>query len=478
MHLDLDVRRNRVRWFGDLSPLLGLAPGTFSGRFDDFLQCVHPADRASARDVYVDCLKGDRPVVRAEERVVWPDGTVRWLENYGRGRYDAQGLAIELSGVVRDCTERKQQEAKYRAVFETVDNAIAIARLRDAVHLEVNSAWERLTGIPRESAIGRAAPELGIWPVPGELAEVMRRLEVQGSVSGHPTRFRSAAGREFDVLLSGSLREIEGERCVLWSWNDVSALRQAQQASAVSEAALRELNASLEQRVAERTAALEAANRELESFSYSVSHDLRAPLRAIAGFAAIIREDFMPLLPPEAHEQFARIEGNAVQMGELIDDLLEFSRTGRAAIEPRKMSMRLLVEDVVRELEGTGGVEIAIGDLPDAPCDSAMMKQVWRNLVGNAIKFSRHVASPRIAIGGRREGASVQYSIEDNGAGFDMRYAGRLFGVFQRLHRPNEFEGTGVGLAIVQRIISRHGGTVAAQGEEGKGARFSFTLPG
>ncbi len=470
--------RNRVRWFGDLSPLLGLAPGTFSGRFDDFLQCVHPEDRAAARDVYVDCLKGVRPVGRSEERVIWPDGTVRWLENYGRGRYDAQGRAIELSGVVRDCTERKQQEAKYRAVFDTVDTAIAIARVRDSVHLEVNSAWERLTGIPRKDAIGRAAFDLGMWVAPAARDEFMRRLEARGSVSGFATRFRRADGRELDVLVSGSLVELDGERCVLWSWNDVTDLTRAREATAVSDAALRELNASLELRVAERTAELESANRDLESFSYSVSHDLRAPLRAIAGFSAILREDFLEALPPEAHEKFERIERNAVQMGELIDDLLEFSRTGRAILDRRTQSMRLLVEDVVREMKDAGGAEIAIGDLPDAPCDSVLMKQVWRNLIGNAIKFSRHAAPPRIVIGGRRDGAVVEYWIEDNGAGFDMHYAGRLFGVFQRLHRPNEFEGTGVGLAIVQRVVSRHGGSVAARGEEGKGARFSFTLPG
>jgi light-regulated signal transduction histidine kinase (bacteriophytochrome) len=248
---------------------------------------------------------------------------------------------------------------------------------------------------------------------------------------------------------------------------------------ASAEAEVRELNLSLERRVRERTSELQAANSELESFSYSISHDLRAPVRAIAGFTGILRERHGNAISDEMQFLFGRIEQNASRMGELIDDLLEFSRTGRAELTRQTLDMRAIVDTVVAGLpqDSVARVAFDVGSLPDCIGDGSMLRQVWENLIGNAVKFSAHVTTPRVQIGGARVPGAVEYYVRDNGAGFDMEYASKLFGVFERLHAASEFEGTGVGLALVRRVVQRHGGKVSAEGAIDKGATFRFSLP-
>jgi PAS domain S-box-containing protein len=237
---------------------------------------------------------------------------------------------------------------------------------------------------------------------------------------------------------------------------------------------IRALNAELERRAGQ----LEAANRELEAFSYSVSHDLRAPLRAVDGYARMLEEDCAARLDDEGRRLLAVVRSESARMGRLIDDLLAFSRSGRQPLRVAELDMTALAREVVAELSPrypSAAVELA--PLPAAAGDRALLRQVWLNLVGNALKYSAKRADPRIAIGGRVAGAEVEYWVRDNGAGFDPRYAAKLFGVFQRLHGEEEFPGTGVGLAIVQRIVLRHGGRVRAEGAPGEGARFAFVLP-
>jgi light-regulated signal transduction histidine kinase (bacteriophytochrome) len=261
-----------------------------------------------------------------------------------------------------------------------------------------------------------------------------------------------------------------------------------------SDKLIRKLNADLERRVLDRTEQLEAANKELESFSYSVSHDLRAPLRAIDGFSRIVLEDFAGPLTEECKGYLKLIRDNTRQMGQLVDDLLAFSRLGRLGlakqtIDPAKI-VRLCMTEMKSEQEGRK-LEIVIGDLPCCEADPTLLKQVWMNLLSNALKYTRKLEAGRIEIGCRSEprtsskgtescsgdaGTNTVYFIKDNGAGFDMKYAHKLFGVFQRLHRACDYEGTGVGLAIVQRIIFRHGGRVWGEAQLNQGATFSFTL--
>jgi PAS domain S-box-containing protein len=243
-------------------------------------------------------------------------------------------------------------------------------------------------------------------------------------------------------------------------------------------AEIERLNAELAQRITE----LEAANRELDTFSYSVSHDLRAPLRAIDGFSRILLEDYAGTLDAEARRLLGVVRANTSGMGQLIDDLLAFSRLSRQPLEPAPVNMRSLARAAAEDARASAGpgaerAAVEIGDMPVVRGDGALLRQVWVNLIGNALKFSRTSPSPRVEIGATNGAGETVFFVRDNGVGFDMAYADKLFGVFQRLHRPDEFEGTGVGLAIVRRVVARHGGRVWAEGEPDRGATFYFAIP-
>jgi signal transduction histidine kinase len=225
---------------------------------------------------------------------------------------------------------------------------------------------------------------------------------------------------------------------------------------------------------------LESANRELESFSYSVSHDLRSPLRAIDGYSLMLEEDYGPQLDETARRYIQTIRNGSQRMAALIDDLLTFSRLSRQSLNRQTVDMTTLARRAAAEvLEGQPEPKPAvnIAELPPVLGDPALLRQVWTNLIGNAVKYSSKSATPEVQVRAAAEGRLVRYEVQDNGVGFDMKYADKLFGVFQRLHSIDEYPGTGVGLAIVQRIITRHEGAVTAKGERGKGATFGFTLP-
>lgn len=275
-------------------------------------------------------------------------------------------------------------------------------------------------------------------------------------------------------VFTGRRLEMAGNRYLVGVGLDISALKAA-------EAEVRNLNEALELRIRERTAQLEEANRELESFSYSISHDLRAPLRSINGFSETLLQDFAGDLPAEPRRCLERVHQAGQRMSELIDDLLDLSRLARQSLRRRPVDMTALARSVAADVQAENagrGIDLRIDALPPCEGDASLLRQVWVNLLSNAFKYTRQRQPAIVEVGSMmRDGAQV-YFVRDNGTGFDMRHAGRLFGVFQRLHSAEQFEGTGVGLAIVSRILRRHGGRIWAEAAPDRGATFYFTFDG
>ena len=406
----------------------------------------------------------------------------------------AAGGMILLSGavLVTVALRRREQDAEKirrlnaelahraavtQAVLDNIHDGISVADANG--HLTFNPAAERIMGkkavdgSPSEwsSTYGLFLPDM-TTPYPSNDLPMARAR--RGETVEQVDLFVRHPGAPDGIWISvtSSPLRIDGKLAGGISiFRDVTAARR-------SEEAITRLNAELQDRVAER----DATNKELEAFSYSVSHDLRAPLRAINSFASILLEDYGSEIQGEARHYLDRVAANARHLGRLVDDLLDFSRLGRQPLRKQPVDIRAVVDRAWQQLtpaiEGRQ-VELTVGALPPGPGDPALLEQVFINLLGNAIKYSKGRTVARVEVGCHSgTGAEALYYVKDNGAGFDMRYADKLFGVFQRLHRSDEFEGTGVGLAIVQRIVQKHGGRIWATAEVDKGATFFFTIGG
>jgi PAS domain S-box-containing protein len=349
----------------------------------------------------------------------------------------------------------------------------------------INEAAERLFGYTREELLGRKMHDMTHYkhrdgsPFPAEECAGLQVLREGKALVHHEDVFIRKDGSFFDVVLSSSPIRAGGQNAgLVVVFRDISEEKRVAKALQERDLALTAANDALKA----HTVALADANKELEGFSYSVSHDLRAPLRTIDAFSRIVEEDHGPHLNAEVLRSLGIVRKAAGQAGELIDDLLEFSRLGRQGMNFHSVGMTDLAREAADDLklmrEGRK-VALTIGDLPPCQGDRRFLKLVWMNLLVNAFKYTKNWDESRIEVGWVQDDSNseaVTYYVKDNGIGFDMKYAHKLFGVFQRLHRKEDFEGTGVGLAIVQRIVLRHGGRVWAEGKVDAGATFFFSL--
>ncbi|HYO58380.1 ATP-binding protein [Archangium sp.] len=383
---------------------------------------------------------------------------------------DMLGRPYALCGISTDITLQKRAEEDRERFFQLAPDMFCIAGL-DARFKRVNPAFTRVLGWSEEELLARPFMEF-VHP-----EDLGRTLEVLGNIErGMPTlhfenRYQCKDGTWRWLAWTTSPTTPEG--FIYASARDFTEQHEAREA-------VRQLNQELEQRVSERTRQLEEVNRELESFSYTVSHDLRAPLRHITGFVELLERRARDVLDTKAQGYLRTISESAQRGGQLVDDLLAFSRMGRVEMRQSHVHLEPLVAEVWDELapdrEGRH-IVLEVGPMPEARGDPAMLRLVFKNLLSNAVKYTRPKQEARVEVTAEEREGGIVIHVRDNGVGFDMAYVDKLFGVFQRLHRANEFEGTGIGLANVRRIITRHGGRTWAQGAVGQGATFSFSLP-
>jgi len=422
------------------------------------------------------------------------DGSIRWiLSRAAATEVDAAGHATRLVGCHLDLTERRQAD---QALHDALERFELVSRASQDIVWEWDLERDEIRWAEGLASVlgydrGEITTPASWWrehvhPDDLERVSASANLAVREhrEVWRESYRFRAAHGDYLDIedrgfLVFGAPGDGDLLRPVrmVGAMSDVTARRRA-------EREVQRINAELEQRVRERTAALEAANRELESFSYSVSHDLRAPLRAISGFAKILVDEHGSSLDSEGRRLVAVVRNNTARMGRLIDDLLSFSRISRQELRRVRVDMKALAEAAWAEVapaetggDAAGSIGFSIADLPPVEGDATLLRQVWLNLLANAVKFTAPNVDRRVEVTAEELGERVVFQVRDNGVGFDMTYSDKLFGVFQRLHDRDAFEGTGVGLALVQRIVQRHGGRAWGEGTPGEGARFSFELP-
>jgi PAS domain S-box-containing protein len=461
-------------WTPELEAMYGLQPGEFAGSQKSWEELVHPKDRAGTVNQVQQALETGK--FEAEWRVVWPDGTLRWLAGRGWVFKDDEGKPLRLLGVNIDITERRAAEAvarRWQRVFEQAELAIALSNSAAGTFQTVNESFARERGYTVSELAG--APIAKLFPTHAQAG--MRDSVTIADRDGHfsfESEHERKDGSCFPVRIDLTvIRNDEGDSVSRVAFvQDLTTQKRAEQE-------IRQLNAELEKRVRERTGQLEAANKELEAFAYSVSHDLRAPLRGIDGWSLALAEDYAGQLDSRAHQYIDRVRSETQRMGLLIDDLLQLSRVTRTEMQSLPVDLSTVASTIaarLREADPNRQIEFVIERGLRGVGDARLLEIALTNLFSNAVKFTGPHPRARIEFGQADYNGRLCFYVRDDGVGFDMAYADRLFRAFQRLHKTSEFPGTGIGLAIVQRVIHRHGGRVWAESQIDRGAKFLFTL--
>ena len=488
-HWDWDITAGTLHWSDEVYRIFGVAPQEFGATYEAFMRFVHPGDRTAVQGAVDAALDAGEPYA-IDHRVMRHDGSQRWVHEQGEVFRDDAGRPIRMMGVVQDITEQRRAGEALR------DSEAQLRKAQEIAHLGPWE-WDMVANTFHFSEafcdlFGTTPAELGssldsflrfVHPADRDsvTVEVARALDPASEETDPNLDYRAirADGAERTMHVSAETLFDEEGRAVrmVGATQDVTARKQV-------EAELRAHRLHLEEMVAARTTELKAVNAELESFCYSVSHDLRAPLRAIAGFSAILMEDYADRLDDEGRHSLERVRAGTQRMDALITDLLELSRVTRADLKRTTVDLSDIGEEIVAEFHEAApeaATSYVIQPNLHAYADPRLMRAVLTNLLDNARKYTSKREDARVTLGqanGETGEKRPTFFVQDNGAGFDMAYADKLFGPFQRLHSPAEFPGTGVGLATVQRIIHRHGGEVWAEGAPGEGATFYFTLPG
>jgi len=446
-----------------------------------WLEITYPEDLPGKKELFKSVLDGLTTGARFETRFVHKNGSIVWTDLSTFLQRDLQGNPQFFITSINDITERKEAEdalEESRQLFQNITNVspVGIFRTRtDGYTTFVNPRWSELSGLSFEEALGFGWLN-AVHPDDRHRLNSNWNNDVdlqRESIAEY--RFVKPDG-SINWVMGNAVPEIKNNKITgfIGTITDITERK-------LAEKEIKNMNEVLENRVLERTKQLESANKEMEAFNYSISHDLRTPLRAIDGFANFLLEDYGTKLDAEGNRLLGVIIKNANKMGFLIDDLLAFSRLGRQEIQKSTIDMHAMAQSVYEDITSDiikGNIEFCLHHIPETFGDPAIVRQIWVNLIGNAIKYSSKKPIRKIEIGYSYVDGENIYSVTDNGAGFDMAYYDKLFGVFQRLHTIKDFDGTGIGLAIVKLIVVRHKGRVWAEGTVGEGAVFYFTLPG
>ncbi|MEI7725501.1 MAG: PAS domain S-box protein [Bacteroidota bacterium] len=455
--------------------MMGAEPGeTMKVDSTIIFNFIHPEDRDATFNKIFQAISNRVEDLVYTYRVMHQNGKYIWREDHAKFTYDQAGNHLKTIVIAQDITERKQAEeeilerkARYRGLSEASFESIFISE--KGVCIEQNQTAEKMFGYTTEEALGRYGTD---WIVPDDRAMVMDKM-LKGDEDPYEATALKKDGTTFPCMLRGKMMSYKGKNVRVTSLSDISAQKKA-------ENEIIALNKELDQRVKLRTAELETAIKELETFSYSISHDLKAPLRHITGFLGLFLENKSTKLTEEELGYLNNISGSAVEMGQLIDAILSFSRLSQAELRKTNIHSAYMVQQVIGffqpEIQNRN-ITFHVESLPDIEGDEGLIRQVWTNLISNAIKYTSKLDEAVIEIGSSSADGLTTFFIKDNGAGFNMKYVEKLFKVFQRLHKSRDFEGVGIGLANVNRIITRHGGHCRAEGEPDKGAVFYFTLP-